>query len=215
VEARVQELAAGGVGLLVAAATEGDASDRELFFGRGEEACASGVVGEEEQDEEGGEDRDDALVTYQCSVPSYSIGSAGEQTGEKKRRTTYFNDEQPPEPLQATGTVDMTHAVRDGATKCTGEVTEGYYKRDADGALVVPIPDGNQIDDSCSGQHCPSTSLPFPSLHSSERAGHSHLGKTQPQTPQSKTSAPPPSRNSARLQIYLASASSHPPPTLP
>lgn len=59
-----------------------------------------------------------------------------------------FDYEEPAEPFEIAGPVDGRHAECDGASECAGEVAEGDDEGDADGALVVPVPDCYEVDDA-------------------------------------------------------------------
>ena len=60
-----------------------------------------------------------------------------------------FNDEQPPEALEAGGAVDFADTVADGSSEGAGEVAECGDAGYADGAFVPAIPNCDEVDDTC------------------------------------------------------------------
>lgn len=107
------------MGLVVPPATRGEAVDGKFLFRCAQPVGSRGVVWQEEDEEEGGEEGDDA-----------------------------FDDEEPPKPLEPRGAVDVADAVSNRAAESACEVAEGDDEGDADGALVVAVPDGDEVDDA-------------------------------------------------------------------
>jgi hypothetical protein len=116
-EQRLQHLSPARMFLVVPPAAFSQAVDGEFLLRAGEPGCKQGVVWQEEDEEEGGEERDDA-----------------------------FDYEEPSEPLEARGAVNVADPEGNGAAEGAGEVAEGDDEGDAEGALVVAVPDGYEVD---------------------------------------------------------------------
>ena len=118
-EQRLQHLFTSSMVLVVPPATRGEAVDGEFLLRAAQPVGSRRVVWQEEDEEEGGEEGDDA-----------------------------FDDEEPSEPLEARGAIDVADSVGDCAAEGAREVAEGDDEGDANGALVVAVPDGDEVDDA-------------------------------------------------------------------
>lgn len=114
--------------------------------------------------------------------------------GNRKRRMSYLDNEQPSESLQPCSTIHEAHAVSNGPTESASKITKCYCQGNADGSFVMSIPYRDQIHDS------------FPKINvvaSMHPRTKTHPGRSQLRRHRLKTLAPLQWQNSALLQICI------------
>jgi hypothetical protein len=119
----------------------------ELLVRRAQPLRAGGIVGKEEQQQEGADDGDDAFDDKEPSEAVTDVWSAS-SSRLCLLSLLFLSGGMGHSPLKPGGAVDVAHPVGNGSSERACQVTKANDAGDPHGSLVVPVPNGDEVDDA-------------------------------------------------------------------